>query len=214
MTLARWPNTGFVKIPKVLGKTLVDVRGVKGCREGIFTYEGDRPRRWLGEPDIMLEGYWFWDWSDQRLKVESIDPEKRVIALSAKPEHTYGYRKGQWYYAYNLLSELDRPGEWYLDRADGHPLFLAAGAGGARPADRVHAAVAGGVEERVARDVFRLAVRNLPGHRRRRRAIRTTSGSSVARSAIQATVAVSLAGSNSGVVGCDIYDTGSGGVSL
>ena len=26
------------------------------------------------------------------------------------------YREGQWYYAYNLLSEIDSPGEWYLDR--------------------------------------------------------------------------------------------------
>jgi len=32
---------------------------------------------------------------------------------------SYGYDKGQPYYAVNLLSEIDVPGEWYLDRATG-----------------------------------------------------------------------------------------------
>jgi hypothetical protein len=122
-TLARWPNEGFVKIPKVLGKIPVDCRGTKGCQDGVFSYEGDRPRRWIGQPDIMFEGYWFWDWADQRLKVKSIDPEKRVIALEDQPVHAFGFRNGQWYYAYNLLPELDQPGEWYLDRAKGVLFF-------------------------------------------------------------------------------------------
>ena len=123
MTPARWPNEGFTKIPAVLGGTPVDVRGTKGCKEGVFSYEGDRPSRWSAEPEIMLHGYWFWDWADQRLKVASIDTRKRVITLEPKPQHSYGFRKGQWYYAYNLLCELDRPGEWYLDRQAGRLYF-------------------------------------------------------------------------------------------
>ena len=60
MTLARWPNEGFVKIVTLLGPTPVDVRGAKGCREGIFTYDGDRPKRWTGAPDIMLRDSTAW----------------------------------------------------------------------------------------------------------------------------------------------------------
>jgi hypothetical protein len=119
MTLARWPNDGFVKIPAVLGPTPVDVRGTKGCREGIFAYDGDRPRRWVGEPDLMAHGYWFWDWADQRLRIAAIDTEKRSIALEPEPLHGFGFRQGQWYYVYNALAELDQPGEWYLDRRSG-----------------------------------------------------------------------------------------------
>ena len=48
---------------------------------------------------------------------------KRHTITLAKPDHQYGYRKGQWFYAYNVLVELDRPGEWYLDRELGLLFF-------------------------------------------------------------------------------------------
>ncbi|MCL4181410.1 MAG: hypothetical protein KJ072_27185, partial [Verrucomicrobia bacterium] len=118
MPIARWPNEGFVRMVEVLGATPVDVRGTKGCVEGRFKYEGDRPRRWTREPDVWLHGYWFWDWSDQRQQLKALDLESQTIEL-APPYHNYGYRKGQWYYAYNLLSEIDQPGEWHLDRNAG-----------------------------------------------------------------------------------------------
>ncbi len=118
MRIARWPNEGFVKIVQVLGPTPVDIRGTKGCAEGMFSYEGDRPRRWKDEKDVWLHGYWFWDWADQRQRVVSIDADKHVVTL-APPNHSYGYRNGQWFYAFNVLAEIDQPGEWYLDRETG-----------------------------------------------------------------------------------------------
>ena len=118
MQISRWPNDGFVKIADVLGHTPREVRGTKGCTEGVFQYEGDRPNRWVGEKDVWVEGYWFWDWADQRHKVKSIDPEKGTIEVE-KPYHSYGYRKGQWFYGYNVLAEIDQPGEWCVDREAG-----------------------------------------------------------------------------------------------
>jgi hypothetical protein len=94
MTVARWPNEGFTRIVELVGGQPRDLRGTKGDEVGKFTYEGDRPRRWAAETDLWLHGYWFWDWSAQRQKVESIDTEKRVIAL-VPPYHGYGHRKGQ-----------------------------------------------------------------------------------------------------------------------
>lgn len=122
MPLSRWPNVGFVKLIEVLGKTPVDVRGTKGCVEGLFTFEGERPKRWRDEADVWVHGYWFWDWSDQRHRVKAIDTDKRTIEIEP-PYHNYGYRKGQWFYAFNLLAEIDRPGEWYLDRDTGTLYF-------------------------------------------------------------------------------------------
>ena len=119
MTLARWPNDGFVKTGEVPGPlTLPAWDRRPGAPEGRFRFEGDRPARWVNEADAWLYGYWFWDWADSYEKVERIDLERREMTL-AKPWHGYGYREGQRYYAVNLLSELDAPGEWYLDRTRG-----------------------------------------------------------------------------------------------
>jgi len=115
MTLARWPNEGYTKITQV--------KGPQGVKEGIFTYEENRSNRWINEPDLMVNGYWFYDWANQRYRVKSIDPKDGAISLEYPPVHGYGFKKGQWFYAYNALSELDRPGEWYLDRQNGIMYF-------------------------------------------------------------------------------------------
>ncbi len=118
LTLARWPNKGFVKIVDVTGGQPVDIRGTVGDAAGKIIYDDDRPRRWIGENDAWLHGYWFWDWTEDYQKIASIDPATKIIEL-APPQHNYGYRKGQQYYAVNVLAELDEPGEWYLDRTSG-----------------------------------------------------------------------------------------------
>ncbi len=118
MTLSRWPNENFVKIVGLLEPDTVNVRGTKGSKTGKFMYDGDRPKRWAEENDAWVHGYWFWDWSDQRQKIESIDTDKRIIAVTP-PYHNYGYRVGQWFYGMNILAELDAPEEWYLDGETG-----------------------------------------------------------------------------------------------
>ena len=118
MQLARWPNEGFTKIVDVVGDTAFKSHGIPGTKEGWFTYEGDRPSRWLDEPDVWLHGYWFWDWSDSYQRIKSVEPATQTIRL-APPDHGYGYRKNQRYYAVNLLVELDQAGEWFVDRQAG-----------------------------------------------------------------------------------------------
>jgi len=122
MHLSRWPNDGSIKIAEVLGTSEIDVRGTKGCKEGIFVYDGDRPSRWVDEPDGWVNGAWFRDWAEQVSPIASIDPATHTMAVKP-PYHDYGYRKGMWFYGVNLLCELDDPGEWYLDRANGRIYF-------------------------------------------------------------------------------------------
>ncbi len=135
MPLARWPNEGFVHVGELLGQGELKAGwgNIEGRREGIFTYDGDRPSRWNAEEDIWLFGYWYWDWADAYHRVGSIDTTKRVITI-APPYRGYGFRTGQRYYALNLLAELDAPGEWYLDRSRGKLYFWP-------PADMANAAV-------------------------------------------------------------------------
>lgn len=64
--------------------------------EGVFTYEGDRPSRWVREPDLMADGFWSCDWADQRYRVKSIDLATKTITLDdEKNRHACGFRKGQ-----------------------------------------------------------------------------------------------------------------------
>lgn len=116
--ISRYPNDRFITITDVLGATPIDVRGTKGTKEGIFKVADPHVTRWVGEKDPRVMGYWFWDWADERQKIASIDPQQLTITL-APPWHGFGYRKGQYFYAFNLLSEIDQPGEWYLDRETG-----------------------------------------------------------------------------------------------
>jgi len=122
MQLARGPNEGFLHIADVVVKDGTKGYDRSGSMSGVFTYAGDLPGKWVAEPDLLLYGYWFWDWADSYERVASIDPKKRVITL-AKPWHHYGYRIGAPFYAYNALSELDQPGEWYLNRLNGRILM-------------------------------------------------------------------------------------------
>lgn len=214
MTLARWPNEGFTKIVDLLGPTPVDIRGTKGCREGVFTYEGDRPRRWVGEPDAMAHGYWFWDWADQRLRIAAIDPDRRSITLDPEPRHPYGFRRGQWYYVYNVLSELDRPGEWYLDRRSGLLYFWPPA-----PLDSGKAMVSVLPTLVTVDHASHVTLHGLTLECVRGTAVWVTGGTEcritgcVIRNA-GGWAARLTGGLLNGVAGCDIYAVGDGGVSL
>lgn len=119
MTLARWPNRDYLRVGDLKGQKTIAMWGtIRGTKDGKFTYDGDRPNRWKAEREVWLYGFWFWDWADSYQRVASIDTQNRVFTI-APPDSHYGYRKGQRYYALNLLSEIDEPGEWYLDRTDG-----------------------------------------------------------------------------------------------
>ena len=124
MQLARGPNEGFLRITDVAVKDGTKGYDREGSKIGKFFFGGEYPKRWVNEPDLMLYGYWFWDWADSYERVASIDAAQRLIVLS-EPWHNYGFSKGAPFYAVNALSELDMPGEWYLDRRSGQLLFYA-----------------------------------------------------------------------------------------
>ena len=224
MTLARWPNEGFVTIPEVRGPTPHSIHGHGGCVEGIFTYDGGRPSRWTGEKDVMLHGYWFFDWADQRLKVADIDAAKRVITLEPKPQHAYGFRKGMHYYAYNLLPELDEPGEWYLDREAGILYFWPPTEVDAKSSpvssmlekNRVIVSVLPSLVR--MNGVSHVTFRDFTFECSRGAAISCTDVTSVrvASCTVRNTGGwgIEMTGKQSGVVGCDLYNMADGGVHI
>jgi hypothetical protein len=125
MTLARWPNQGFVGI-----RELIQSGSKAEKTPSIFGYLDDRHARWTQAEDAWLRGYWLFLWADATIKIGSIDPEAKTIT-TAEPYH-YGGRgmsnqQGIIYYAFNLLEEIDQPGEWYLNRDSGILYFYPPG---------------------------------------------------------------------------------------
>lgn len=112
MTLARWPNKGYV--------TIADTPG--GRDGNTFTYAEENPSRWADEVDPHGQGYWAHDWAACAIAFDMIDPAKKTITQKV-PGSNYGFRKGGYWFGYNLLCELDQPGEYYVDRLSGKLFF-------------------------------------------------------------------------------------------
>ena len=213
MQIARGPNDGQITIEETLGKTIRNVRGHKSSVEGIFRYKGDYPKRWVGEKDAYVCGSWCRDWAEQRHRIEALDTEKRVISVH-RPYHYYGYAKGHWFYGFNILAELDRPGEWYIDRDTGILYFW--------PPERIGRAK---VEVSMApalvkmTDTSHVTIRGLVFEATRGTAIAIENGQHcrvvgcALRNLGMHAVTV-VGGKENGVVGCDMHGMGGGGVYL
>ncbi len=141
MTLARWPNPDQ-HFPDMLWRAdnwrcgvvarsgIVDP-GPGGNdpdfaeRGGTFTYAFDRPELWSQAEDIWLDGVFTWSWEWSYNKVAAIDTEKRQITLRygevSRIEDKYS---GNFFFAENLLEEIDQPGEYFIDRTNGMLYFL------------------------------------------------------------------------------------------
>jgi len=121
LTLARWPNQDYAKITKVIEPGNGEDDANQPMRKPVIVI-GDRAKLWTNASDIWLYGYWKFDWADDSIPVDSIDPATGAITL-AHP-HAFGVAKDAPFYAENLLEELDVPGEYYLDRKTNRLYFL------------------------------------------------------------------------------------------
>ena len=215
MPLSRGPNDEVIHIEELLGGdqhkhprdgTVID-------RIGKFKYKGDRPKRWVGEKDLWVHGYWYRDWADDRHKVKLLDAENHIIAVEP-PYHRYGYRKGQWFQGLNALAEIDLPGEWCLDRESGTIYFWPPA-----PIAEARATVSVLGNMITLKGVSHVSIRRLIVECGRGRGIVVSAGNhvEVAGCTIRnlADWAVTISGgSNCGVTSCDISGVGNGGITL
>ncbi len=129
-TIARWPNKGYTSFTNC-----VDHGADEGSefgywslhpagRSGAFVYSNPRAKRWNFSEGVWLSGYWTHDWDSRSVRAASYGVENGtndVIRLAVQVP--YGVMNGTWgrkdrrFFAFNLLDEIDMPGEWYVDRA-------------------------------------------------------------------------------------------------
>ncbi len=133
MTLARYPNAGdphllkmrkeVIPINKIIspGKEAVvlPVGGTDTTSErGVFEYEDKRVEMWLNASDIWLDGIFSRDWAWSFNKIGKIDTINKTIEL--KYEERYDLTdERSYFFATNLLEEIDVPGEYFIDREKG-----------------------------------------------------------------------------------------------
>ena len=123
MTLARYPNSGYMHIAGVTDSDGKLKTGDLTLTDGKFVCDDPRPGRWEDEKEIWLHGFWRRDWCDIRIPLAAVDAVAKTVTLGLAPGSSFTVRSGQWFYAENVLPELDSPGEWYLDR-DNSILYL------------------------------------------------------------------------------------------
>ena len=229
MTLACWPNEGWATIAKIIDKgtmrndgSVSDSADPKKARPqenrgGVFEYEGDRPARWRVEQGVWLHGFWCFDWYDDAVRVAAIDPAQRRITL--KVAHQYGVRQGnpsprRWR-AVNLLEELDRPGEYFIDVA-ANRLYLWP------EQDLAQARVALAVRDEpliVMEHADDITLRGLIFEEAQGDGVaisecrRVTVDGCVFRNLRRRAISM-IGGASNRIAGCDMYDTGTGGVFL
>ena len=200
MTLARWPNEGF--------------RGIEACdgKERV-TVDTARIARWTTESDPWVFAYWHHDWAELHEPIVGIDADANVLIRSEKVKTQYGITKGRarWY-GYNLLSELDEPGEFYLDREAGKLYFWLP-----QPNGQAVLSLSDGTIR--AQDLSHVTFRDFTIEACRATAIVLKGGTDchVVGCTIRNTghrAVVISGGGKHGVYGCDVYHCGEGGISM
>ncbi|MCK9266265.1 tetratricopeptide repeat protein [bacterium] len=228
MPLARWPNEGHERVANLVtpeGDGVLRGQSPKTgtFQSGRFCYSGDRPSRWKEDKDIWIHGFFAYEYEKIHTNIVSIDTEKRIINLGPDKRYPEGYtvrylirvKQNAPYFVYNLLSELDAPGEWFLDRDTGKLYFYP-------PSDIKKGEIFISTLNTpliVMNNASNIVVSNITLEVTRNHGIEINGGQNnlVATCTIRNTgqwAANIPSGWNHKIVGCDMYDMGEGGVSL
>ena len=127
--LARWPNAEYtgMKNYKKSPYGVVEVGDVTTAGGKTGPYTGDRgigfefvmsskrPLEWENDGNIWMYGWVYEEWEKQHWQVDYFNPE--LNSVKSKTRCNYGalYQGENSYYFYNVLEEMDMPGEFYID---------------------------------------------------------------------------------------------------
>lgn len=209
LNCARWPNDAFART----GQTEAERVGV-GERSkvgGKFAFDRHKLEEWSKEPFAWVFGLWGVEWAHDSVPLTDIDPKAGQIRLS-KESIPFGLKRGMPFYVFNAFSEIDRPGEWVVDRERRRLYLWPKETGPSAEAILTDGLIdANGVKDFVLDGfVFEKTRRTVVQVKDCERLILRAS---IVRHANSWGVDV-RGGRNCRVTGCDLYDLGEGGVRL
>lgn len=116
MNLARWPNAdaennGYAGVSEVVEPSKEGVAGFK-----FKIADSARAKNWEKSLDNLITyGYWSLTWCDSSMNIVSV--EDGVIQTSHWPDRFGGpFVDVTAFYVFNLIEEIDQPGEYYIDK--------------------------------------------------------------------------------------------------
>lgn len=109
LTLSRYPNNDYSYISEV-------TKNNAEIKELSFKTADERWKRWINADDMRIYGFFSKGWFDCYMNF-SVNDETGEILPCDYPD--YGAVSGGRFFVYNLIEELDIPGEYYLDRSNG-----------------------------------------------------------------------------------------------
>lgn len=137
MTIARWPNEGYAELGEIIDPGIETANwweGLKGTDRYVpvserpeyaygctFKIPSDKAKLWSKATDGRIYGFFTFDWYDGSDNIKKIDVEQSTLTM----QRSAGWlpKAGRPYYVYNILEELDSPGEYYIDRDSGIMYF-------------------------------------------------------------------------------------------
>ncbi|MCP4645441.1 MAG: hypothetical protein GY851_33665 [bacterium] len=78
---------------------------------------------WTDEPDAQINIVANWRFFNQWNDVVRVDADESVLYLGVRERHGK-IIKGNWFWIEGVRSELDQPGEWYLDPREGRLYYV------------------------------------------------------------------------------------------
>lgn len=128
LRMARWPNVGWTSFQTAIETGDAPREYTELQRKdwkplpGVFVYENPRAARWDFSNGVMMNGYWTHDWDNESRRAAAWEQRGTNRVIRFLRPGKYGTGAGTWglkdrrFYVFDQLSELDEPGEWYLDR--------------------------------------------------------------------------------------------------
>jgi hypothetical protein len=124
LKLSQYPANGYLKISGFETPESDEGWGaVNGKLSDGFYYKDERPKSWLFSSDLIVHGYWAYDWANSYESVELLDAERGFVK-NRPPYGNYQFHIGQRFCFLNILEEVCSPGDYYIDRAGGMLYFI------------------------------------------------------------------------------------------